>query len=35
MQTFSKLAGEYLVEVEAGKTDLISLLKRLSEKELP
>ena len=35
MQTFSKIAGEYLVEVEAGKTDLISLLKRLSEKELP
>ena len=35
MQTFSKLAGEYLVEVEAGKTDLISLLRRLSEKELP
>ena len=35
MQTFSKVAGEYLVEVEVGKTDLISLLKRLSEKELP
>ena len=35
MQTFSKIAGEYLVEVEAGKTDLISLLRRLSEKELP
>ena len=35
MQTFSKLAGEYLVEVEASKTDLISLLKKLSEKELP
>lgn len=35
MQTFSKLAGEYLVEVEVGKTDLISLLKKLSEKELP
>lgn len=35
MQTFSKLVGEYLVEVEAGQTDLISLLKKLSEKELP
>lgn len=35
MQTFSKVVGEYLVEVEVGKTDLISLLKRLSEKELP
>ena len=35
MQTFSKIANDYLVEVEAGKTDLISLLKRLSEKELP
>lgn len=35
MQTFSKIAGEYLVEVEAGKADLISLLRRLSEKELP
>lgn len=35
MQTFSKVAGEYLVEVEVGKTDLISLLKRLSEKGLP
>lgn len=35
MQTFSKIANEYLADVEVGKTDLISLLKRLSEKELP
>lgn len=35
MQTFGKLAKDYLVELEAGRTDLISLLKELSEKELP
>jgi hypothetical protein len=29
MQTFSKIAKDYLVELEAGRTDLISLLKEL------
>lgn len=32
MQTFGKLAKDYLVELEAGRTDLISLLKELSER---
>lgn len=35
MQTFSKIANEYLVDVEVGKVDLISVLNKLSEKELP
>ena len=35
MQTFSKIANEYLADVEVGKVDLISVLNKLSEKELP
>lgn len=35
MQTFSKIANEYLADVEVGKANLISVLNKLSEKELP
>lgn len=35
MQTFRKIVDEYLADVEVGKANLISVLNRLSEKELP
>lgn len=35
MQTFRKIVDEYLADVEVGKATLISVLNRLSEKELP